>query len=141
MRALLAAGLLAVAQAALACGYCVEDKMAAVYDHATVTRALAQKHQVAFFHIDGALAPGAETKRALEALANAANGVDRGTARASLESAALSVAFDPQRTTIASLQAALERKLAAQKNSLMLLQVMDQQKDFSPTVARSLGLR
>jgi hypothetical protein len=56
--------------------------MAAVYDHATVTRALAQKHQVAFFHIDGALAPGAETKRALEALANAANGVDRGTARA-----------------------------------------------------------
>jgi len=141
MRALLAAGLLAVAQAAFACGYCVEDKMAAVYDHATITRALAQRHQVAFFHVDGTLAPGAEAKRALEALANAANGVDRGTARASLESAALSVAFDPQRTTIASLQAALERKLAAQKNSLMLLQVMDQQKDFSPTVARSLGLR
>jgi len=141
MRAIGLAVLLALSQSALACGYCVEDKMAAVYDHATITRALAQKHQVAFFHVDGTLAPGAETKRALEALANAANGVDRGTARASLESAALSVAFDPQRTTIASLQAVLERKLAAKKNSLMLLQVMDQPKDFSPTVARSFGLR
>ena len=140
MRVLFAA-LLALSQQALACGYCVEDKMAAVYDHAAITRALAQKHQVAFFHIDGALAPGAATKRALEGLANAASGVDRGTARVSLESAALSVAFDPQRTSVASLQAALERKLAASKNSLMLLQVMDRPADFSPTVARTLGLR
>ena len=141
MRALLVGALLALSQQALACGYCVEDKIAAVYDHATVTRALAQKHHVAYFHIEGALVPGAATKRALEAIANSMNGTDQGTARASVESTALSVAFDPQRTTVASLQAALERKLAAKNNSLMLLQVLDRPADFSPSVAHSLGLR
>ena len=141
MRAFLFAAVLALSQQALACGYCVEDKMAAVYDHATVTRALAQKHHVAFFHIEGGVPPGAETKRAIEGLANSASGVDRGTARVSPESSSLSLAFDPQRTTVASLQAALERKLAEKKHSLMLLQVMDRPADFSPTVARSLGMR
>ena len=53
-RPLAAALLLAgAASAALACGYCVEDKIASTYDHALVTQALAHKHHVAFFHIDG----------------------------------------------------------------------------------------
>ena len=141
MRAILLAAALALSQQALACGFCVEDKMAAVYDHAAFTRAIGRKHHVAFFHVDGTLVPGAATKRALESLANGANGVDAGTARVSIESAALSVAFDPQRTTLASLQAALERKLAAKGNSLMLIQVMDRAADFGPTAARKLGLR
>ena len=124
--------------AALACGYCVEDKMAAAYDHAVVTRALGQKHHVAYFHIEGALAPGNATKRALEALANAAAGVDKGSARASVESSSLAVAFDPRRAPVAALQIALERKLAAKNVSLMLLQVMDRPADFSPSAARTL---
>ena len=103
MRATLFVAALALSQQAAACGYCVEDKMAAVYDHAAFTRALAQKHHVAFFHIEGALVPGAATKHALERLANGASGVDPGTPRVSPESAALSVAFDPQRTSVASL--------------------------------------
>src|SRR5687767_1839056 len=140
MRGIVLAAILALSQQALACGYCVEDKMAAVYDHATVTRALAQKHQVAFFHIDGELAPEPATKRALEELANGVAGVVRGSARASPESAALSVAFDPHRVPVAALQTALERRLAARRNSLMLLQVMNQPAHFSPSVARALRL-
>ncbi len=141
MRALFLAAALALSQHALACGYCVEDKMAAVYDHAVVTQALAQKHHVAFFHVEGTLPSGVETRRSLEKVANGAGGADSGTARVSPESAALSIAFDPRRTNVVSLQAALERKLAARKNSLMLLQVMDRPADFSPSVARALGLR
>ena len=141
MRGIVIAATLALSQQVLACGYCVEDKMAAVYDHATVTRALAQKHQVAFFHIDGELAPGPATKRTLEGFANDLAGVDRGSARASPESAALSVAFDPQRAPVAALQASLERKLASRKNSLLLLQVMDRPADFSPSTSRELRLR
>ena len=141
MRAIVLAAFLAVSQQALACGYCVEDKMAAVYDHATVTRALAQKHHVVFFHIEGELAPGPATKHTLERLANDLAGVVRGSAHVSLESAALSIAFDPQRATVAALQAALERKLASRKNSLLLLQVMDRPADFSPSVARVLRLQ
>ena len=139
--ALLAVMALVLSPHTFACGHCVEDKMAAVYDHATVTRALAQKHQVAFFHVEGELAPGPATKRALEGLANDVPGVDRGSARVSPESAALSVAFDPQLVSAAALQAALERKLAAGRKRLMLLQVMDRPADFSPSIARAVQPR
>lgn len=142
MKHLLAALVLACnASAAFACGYCVEDKMAAAYDHAVVTRALGQKHHVAFFHVDGKLVPGEATKRALEALAESAAEVDKGSARVSVESASLAVAFDPQRAPVAKLQIALERKLAVKNVSLMLLQVMDRPAGFSPSVARAMRAR
>ena len=125
--AIAAAGLLLAleAPAALACGYCVEDKIAAVYDHAAVARALGRKHHVVFFHIDGTLAPGERTRRALEALAESTEGVDKGSARVSVESASLAVAFDPRRTPIVEVQKGLERKLAAKQLSLLPLRVMD----------------
>ena len=141
VRKTLLAILMAAAGAAQACGVCVEDKMAAVYDHATVSGAIARNHHVAFFHIDGELAPGVAGKRALEDLANVATGVDRGSAHVSLESAALSVAFDPRRVPVVALQAALESRLAPRKNSLMLLKVMEQPADFSPSIARTLRPR
>ncbi len=127
MRVAITAGLVLALQApaALACGYCVEDKIAAVYDHAVVARALGRKHHVVFFHIDGPLAPGERTRRALEAIAESTEGVDTGSARMSVESASLAVAFDPRRTSIVDLQKALERKLAAKKLSLLPLRVMD----------------
>ena len=112
-------------QAALACGHCVEDKIAAVYDHAVVKRALASGHQVAFFHIDGALAPGNAARRELEASAASAAGVDSGGVRISLESASLAVSFDPRRASLARVQWSLEKKLAAKKLSLFLMRVMD----------------
>ena len=128
VRAAIAAAGLALAleaPAALACGYCVEDKIAAVYDHAVVARALGRKHHVVFFHIDGTLAPGERTRRALEALAESTEGVDKGSARVSVESASLAVAFDPRRTPIVEVQKGLERKLAAKQLSLLPLRVMD----------------
>jgi hypothetical protein len=133
MRRAIFTALLAFTSAGLACGYCVEDKMASVYDHTVVTRALGQQHHVAFFHIDGALATGEPTKRALLSIAESSPGVDRGSVRVSVDSASLAVAFDPQRTPVASLQRELERRLAARKLSLMLLQVMDRPADFSPS--------
>lgn len=114
------------ATAALACGYCIEDKIAAVYDHAIVTRALGQKHQVVFFAIDGMLAPGPGTQRAIQALVESAGAADKGSARVSVEAAVLSVAFDPRRISFAAMQKALERKLAAKKLTLLPLRVMDE---------------
>ena len=128
MRRLFAAAGLVLAlhaPAGLACGYCVEDKVASVYDHAVVTRSLAQKHHVAFFHIDGNLAPGEATRRALEALAESTPGVDRGSVRVSVETASLSVAFDPRRSPMVAVQAALDRKFAARKLAVMPLRIID----------------
>ena len=132
MSRLLAVLLLAgAAPAALACGYCVEDKIASTYDHAVVVTALGKKHHVAFFHIDGPFAPGAGSKRALEAAAESVAGVDKGSIRVAVKTLTLSLAFDPRQTSLAAVQAALEKKLAAKKLSLMALRIMDSQGDLA----------
>ncbi len=112
--------------------------MAAAYDHAVVTRALGQKHHIAFFHVESALVPGEATKRVLEKAAESSSGADKGSARVSVESATLAVAFDPQRSPVMTLQQDIERRLAGKKLSLLLLQVMDQPAQFSPSVSRGL---
>lgn len=121
------AGLLLALQgtAAIACGHCVEDKIAAVYDYTIVTQALGQKHQIAFFAIEGTLTPGNDVRQIIKAI-ESASVADKGSARVSVESASLSVAFDPRRVPFAALQKAIERKLAAKKLSLQLLQVINQ---------------
>jgi hypothetical protein len=118
----------------MACGYCVEDKIATVYDHASVTRAVSSGHQVVFFHIEGARTPGRASRRELEAIAESVEGVDTGSVRVSLESASLAVAFDPRRASLAAVHTALDKKLAARRLSLMLLRVMD-----SPGELKTVG--
>ena len=123
MRASLAT-LLFVSSHALACGYCVEDKIAATYDHAVVTKALAAKHQVAFLHVEGAAA----SRRALEAAIYSAPGVDRGTVRVSSDLFTVSFAFDPSKATLGAIHARAEKKLAPARISLMPFEVMDRPK-------------
>ncbi len=113
------------ANVAVACGVCVEDKIAAAYDHALVTRSIAAKHAVVFYALDGRFAGGEAQARALRRAAEAARGADPGSARVSLESASLSVAFDPQRAPFAAFEKSLERNLAPSGISLLLLRVMD----------------
>jgi hypothetical protein len=68
-RALIFAALLAAAPVVNACGVCVEDKIAAVYDHAVVTRTLEARGVVVFFAIEGAIPPGAAALRKIAAIA------------------------------------------------------------------------
>lgn len=100
-----------------------------------VARALGANHHVAFFHIDGTLAPRRNARRALEAIAESVPGVDKGSARVSLESPTLSVAFDPRSAPFAMLHKALEKKLAAKRLSLMPLKAMERPAELK-TVAR-----
>ena len=128
----LALALLAfLAAEAAACGYCVEDKIASTYDHAVVTRALAQGHHVVFFHIEGS--PG--TARELENAASSVPGVDGGSVRLSLPTLTLSVAFDPRRVSLVELNTRLDRKLAARKLSFMPMRIMEEPADLK-TVKR-----
>ena len=115
---------------AFACGYCVEDKIASVYEHAVVVRALERKHYVAFFHIDGVLPAGEGARRALEALAESAAGIDKASARVSTDTATLSFAFDPRRASLEAAHKAVERKLAPKKLSLLPLRVMERAADL-----------
>ena len=124
MRAALAVALL-VSTEALACGVCVEDKIAAVYDHAAVHQALAARRTVVFFHIDGKLVADERTKRAIASIARATPGVDAPSVRVSCELASMALAFDGRRTNLVKVQENLEKRLSAQGLSLLAMQVRE----------------
>ena len=116
---------------ASACGHCVEDKIAGVYDHAAVTRAIGEKHTVVFFAIDGTLKPGQPMRIRIEKLAASVPGVDPRSVRVSMELASLGLAFDPARTNLPRAQKALERNLAPLGLSLLAMRVMDRPADLA----------
>lgn len=115
---------------AMACGHCIEDQVAAVYDHAVVVRAMAREHPVVFFAIEGRITNGEESRRSLEAIVESVAGVDKGSARVSVESAVLSAAFDPGRAPMAGMERALSRKFAARELRVSILGVMDGSPEF-----------
>lgn len=110
--------------AALACGHCVEDKVAAVYDHAAVTQARARQHDVAFFAIDGEMFAGEPVRRAVEQAARSVPGVTADSVRVSLDLAALALTFDPKRTSCEAVRKAVERKLSGKKLRLEEMKVL-----------------
>ena len=110
---------------AWACGICVEDRVAAVFDSAVVDQAMGTKRHVAFFGVEGSLPANAASKRALlEAVY--ASGATRGTARVSLESSSISAAYDPARTTLAQLRDGTAMRLAPKGLALTALRVIDE---------------
>ena len=130
-RSLILAALLgAAASPALACGYCVEDKIASAYDHAVVAHALDAGHHVAFFHLDGPLTQNDATKRALLSAAASVPGVDKGSARVSLDTLTIAFAFDPKRTSLPAIQKILDRKLAARSVAAFPMRVIERPGDL-----------
>jgi hypothetical protein len=112
----------AMAPAVGACGYCVEDKVAAVYDHAIVAQARAQAHEVVYLSleftgpVDGATA--ARIVRAVERIAS----VDRGSVRVALDAGSVSLAFDAKRALPGAMVDAVERAVAPMGARAALLQ-------------------
>jgi copper chaperone CopZ len=121
-RIAVALALWAAASAAFACGHCVEDRIAAVYDHALSQRTLAAGHQIAYFAWDGPLARNEASRLQVLRVVETVSGVQPGGVRVSMEPAAIAVAFDPRRATAAAVAAALQKKLGALKLSSVPLQ-------------------
>jgi hypothetical protein len=116
--------LLLAPAAALACGVCVEDKVAAAYDHAVVVRSLERKHEVVFLAIEGEIAASPKLSREIKTALESAAGVDRGSARVALSSASLSFAYDPARSKLGPIMSALEKSPALKGLRLSLLRVI-----------------
>jgi hypothetical protein len=111
------------AAASLACGVCVEDKVAATYDHAVVMRAGALRHLVVFGEIDGAV----DVKTVIAGIPAAAKrvqGIDRGTVRTSASPSAFSFALDPAAQSPESAVAELQKRLRTHGVRLSVLRVM-----------------
>ena len=117
------AALLAGADPAGACGVCVEDRVAAVYDHAVVEGAYRRGHAVAFLGIDGGRALDAAQARAVRAALAAVAGVERASIRVSPEGASCSAAYDPRRATPEAVASRASRRLASLGLTLLPLPV------------------
>ncbi|MEO8005964.1 MAG: hypothetical protein ABI771_13705 [Betaproteobacteria bacterium] len=114
-----------IATRALACGHCIEDKIAAVYDYDVVTQALARKHEVAFFAMAGELIASAETHRLIKRETSKVVGVDPGSVRVSVENASLSLAYDPRAYKLSEIERELTRRLAPRGLSPGLMRTID----------------
>jgi copper chaperone CopZ len=111
-----------LAESVFACGYCIEDKIAATYDHAVIVGAADRRHQVVFLSLGDGPTKGRE--RAVVRAVESAPGVDAGTVRVSLENGAISFAFDPSRTSLNSIVGSVRRKLAGKGSGVSVLRVL-----------------
>ena len=123
---LLASLLLMSTSSVIACGHCIEDKVAAVYDHAIVVKAVHEKHIVAFFGIEGPLVVNTTSKQDIQKILGSINGVDPNTSRISLETGSISFAYNPALLSYPTLMDSLDRKLKAKKLSVFPLEVLSQ---------------
>jgi copper chaperone CopZ len=130
-RLVLALCLLAGSFNVLACGYCVEDKVAAVYDHRSIKQALAIGHHVAFFAIEGTLEANSEQAAAIEHAVVKIAGVDAHGIHVSVDSAALSVSFDPRRATAEKIRQSLQKKFILKGLTLQLIKIIKQPTDMT----------
>jgi len=123
---LLASLLLMSTSPVIACGHCIEDKVAAVYDHTVVAKAVHEKHIVAFFGIEGPLVVNTASKQEMQKIMSSINGVDPNTSRISLETGSISLAFNPTLLSYPALLTSLDKKLKLKKLSVFPLEVMSQ---------------
>jgi hypothetical protein len=93
--------------ASLACGACVEDKIAATYDHGVVEQAVANGDVIVFCEVTGSL----DAQRLMQATRRV-HGINPKSVRLSAQPPALSFAVDPSvRSPQAAVNAA-QRSLA-----------------------------
>ena len=118
----LAGGIALLPAFAQACGACIEDKVAATYDHAMVTHAAALGRQVVFGAIDGAVEPQRVSER-IRGSAAKVKGVQRGSVHVSIEPPAFSFALDPRAQTPQAAAQEFERRLAMPGLRLTVIRV------------------
>ena len=110
--------------AAFACGYCIEDKIAATYDHRVITKAVSMGHAVAYAEIVGMPGLSTAAEKEIAGIVEKVPGVDLGAVRISLETPALSFAYDPRHFTSDSLLLQINRNLAPQRVRVSLIRII-----------------
>lgn len=111
----------------LACGVCLQDKIAATYDHALVQRAIEQRRVVVFAE-PRAPVEAAALARAVGSAAARVPGVDPSTVRTNATPASLSFTVDPKRAQPREALAAIRKSAHVKGLELDLLEVMPSQR-------------
>jgi reverse gyrase len=108
--------------AAHACGACVEDKVAATYDHVVIHAAIAKHRQVVFVAVDGDV-DGKKIGAQIAAAAPKVRGVVVGTLRTSVAPPAFSFALDAAQTPETAV-AAFRKAIADSGVRLTMVRIM-----------------
>ena len=94
-RSLLANFLFLLNWNAFACGYCLQDRIASVYDHVLVAKTKQLNQKILYLVWDGPAARDETTKRHLIAIASRLQGVTKGSVRVALEPPTIGLAYQP----------------------------------------------
>jgi hypothetical protein len=118
----LAAGLtIGVVPEGHACGQCKEDKIAATYDYAVVVAAGRNGQTVVFTEIRGAMGPASRIESWVRQQVEGSPGVVHGTARVSLEPAAVSFVCE-RSTSVSAALSGIRPRLSRRGLSLELIE-------------------
>ena len=94
-RSLLASFLFLLSSNVCACGYCLQDRIASVYDHVLVAKTKQLNQKMLYLVWDGPAARDETTKRHLIAIASRIQGVTKGSVRVALEPPTIGLAYQP----------------------------------------------
>ncbi len=114
------------AQPALGCEICVEDQIAATYDHGVLVRAEAAGRNVLFAALRGNAVSAARSEAIVRQAISSLSGVDRSSIRLSAVPPCASFAWDPKRYAPGAILRAVNAKLAKNGLSLVALRIVGQ---------------
>ena len=109
---------------AIACGVCIEDKVAATYDHAVIARAATQG-QVVVFAEPRAGIDAARLGKILASRAARTKGIDPASVRTAAAPPSLSFALDPRAGAPAKVLATIRKDARVPGLELALLRVVE----------------
>ena len=96
---------------ALACGYCLQDRIASVYDHVLVKQTKQLNQKMLYLVWDGPADHNEKTRRTLIGITSRIKGVTKGSVRVSLEPPTIGLAFQPLSISREQIETALLQKL------------------------------
>lgn len=111
-----------------ACGFCIEDKVAAVYDHALVTRAVERGHEVVFLEVADAERINSAQWRFLVRTVENAVGVERRSVRTSVAPQVLSFELNASRSASAAVLKQINEGLRKQRMRVDLVKILNQRR-------------
>ena len=107
--------LLLLSFSAIACGYCLQDRIASVYDHVLVTQTRQLNQKMLYLVWDGPADHDEKTRRTLIGITSRIKGVTKGSVRVSLEPPTIGLAYQPLSISSEQIETVLLQKLRAKK--------------------------
>ena len=99
----------------LACGYCLEDRIASVYDHVLVAKTKQLNQKMLYLIWDGPANRDEAMRRELISITSRLPGITKGSVRVSLEPATIGLAYQPLKISREQVEALLLQRLKSKR--------------------------